>query len=146
VKSTREAEVIILRHATVADARVLLQWRNDPATMAAVGQVQPIGYEAHVQWLGSYGQAGRHLYVAYWRQLTVGTGRIDKDFETAWLSWTVAPEHRGRGYGRRLIKSLMQEARVLGYRRLGAKIRASDSVSLKLARECQELSVIWVLP
>lgn len=138
--------MVILRKATLADAKVLLRWRNDAATMAGAGQGAPISFEEHVEWFASYGQAGRHLYVAYWRHLVIGTGRIDKDFETAWLFWTVAPEHRGRGYGRRLIKSLVQEARVLGYRSLGAKIRASNAISLKLAQECQDLSVIWVLP
>jgi RimJ/RimL family protein N-acetyltransferase len=140
--------MVILRKVTLADAKVLHRWRNDPATMAAEGQADSCrlrnmrsGSRATIG-----GPEGRHLYLAFWRHLTIGTGRIDTLNETAWLSWTIAPEHRGHGFTRRLIRSLVQEAQLLGYRNLGAKIRATNPIALRLAQECRELSVIWVLP
>lgn len=44
------------------------------------------------------------------RRLTEGTGEVKRLY--------VSPEHRGGGIGRRLMETLIHEARAIGYRRL----------------------------
>jgi len=136
-----------LRRATADDAKVLLDWRNDPATRAASFQEQPITMEAHLTWLVDYlkpEEDSKHLFVAEADGLLVGTGRIDHD-DLAWLSWTVASDHRGKGYGKRLVQALKQQAHELGYNSVGAKIRERNVLSQHLAY-CADIRIIWILP
>ena len=61
----------------------------------------------HVEWLKANVQTeNRKLYVAEESGTFVGTVRADFENEIYELSWTVAPEARGQGIGKRLVDLL----------------------------------------
>lgn len=89
-----------LRPATMDDAIVLLGWRNDPVTRAGSRDDGLVSLDDHVHWLAL------HLYEVFIAEhdgTAIGTGRRSADNE---LSVTVAPEHRGQGYARQIVKAL----------------------------------------
>ena len=107
-------ETVRLRPATMEDAERLFQWRNDPLTRSQSLQQQPVEWEAHLKWLqASLQNPDRQLYIAESatngavQSIGVGTvraDRIDGEYE---LSWTVAPEQRGNGWGRHIVAALI---------------------------------------
>lgn len=103
---------IQLRLAEMADAPLLLKWRNDPVTRANSRHQGVIEPRAHQEWLAeSLATRSRRMYIALlYGAVPVGTGRIDYSTYDAEFSLTVAPEHRNRGYARWLIKALCDEA------------------------------------
>jgi RimJ/RimL family protein N-acetyltransferase len=102
--------------------------------------------EEHAAWLADFLNAPHcHLYIAEADGEPVGTGRIEKHGRVAWLSWTVAAEHRRKGYGTQLVKQLTETARGLGYATLGAKVRRGNAVSLKVAQRA-DLDTLWLVP
>ena len=105
-----------LRPATLEDAQCLFRWRNDPLTRAQSLQQQPVEWEAHLKWLqASLQNPDRQLYIAesaalagQEQSLLLGTVRADKTAGEYELSWTVAPEQRGKGWGRQMVAALIE--------------------------------------
>lgn len=104
------SETITLRLATIQDAELLLEWRNDPETRKASHNTAEVGRDEHVSWLSkTLDNPNRKLYVAEEAGIPVGTVRADA-YEDVWeLSWTVAPNARGKGVAKRMVALLAQQ-------------------------------------
>ncbi|MBW6487332.1 MAG: hypothetical protein K0B01_14400 [Syntrophobacterales bacterium] len=71
-------ETITLRPATIQDADMLLDWRNDPETRKASHSTSEVVTEEHIAWLTkTLGNANRRLLVAEEDGAPVGTVRAD---------------------------------------------------------------------
>jgi RimJ/RimL family protein N-acetyltransferase len=92
-----------LRPATIDDAERLFAWRNDPETRAASHQTGELRFHEHIAWLTRTLASQRRIYIAEIEGQAVGTVRADPG-EVTELSWTVAPEHRGRGVGTQMVR------------------------------------------
>lgn len=111
---------LILRPATMDDAKMLLQWRNDPDTRANSINTGEVEWGGHVAWLERVlSDPNRKLLVAMNGETPIGTIRLDGnpgkgEIE---LSWTIAPDERGKGYGGAMValslKHLVPGKRVL---------------------------------
>lgn len=113
------------RPATLDDAHLLLDWRNDPLTREMSINSDPISWETHIAWLSRrLGSADPHLYVAEIDGRPVGTFRIDADE----ISYTIAPEFRGRGLA---SKMLVMARESFGQKR--ARIRKDNPASARVA-------------
>lgn len=94
---------MILRAATLEDAKLLFDWRNDPLTRANSINEDEVPWDTHVAWLtGSLKLEDRKLLIASNGE-PVGTVRLDIRPNETELSWTVSPGHRGKGYGKEMV-------------------------------------------
>ncbi|QDV11925.1 Acetyltransferase (GNAT) family protein [Rosistilla oblonga] len=94
---------IVLRDATMDDLHLLMQWRNHPATRNASRNTAAVDHESHQKWMQhSLGSDKRMLLIAEIDCRPIGTVRLDLD-EVSEISWTVAPEARGKGLGKRMV-------------------------------------------
>ena len=100
---------IELRRATWADGERLLSWRNDGATRRASRNTELVAPADHLDWLARVlSHAGHRLYLAEEDGSPVATVRAHRR-EAGWeLSWTVAPEARGRGVAKAAVAALAQ--------------------------------------
>lgn len=94
--------------ATLEDAPVLLSWRNDEATRHASVHTKVIQMEEHKEWLArtlSGAVPGRTLRIALLDGHKLGVIRSDLDPTDGYheLSYTVAPEWRGKGMGKMMV-------------------------------------------
>ena len=121
---------IVLRRAVVTDAEKLYRWRTDPVTRAASRNTATIEFEGHYAWLAnSLADPNRQIYVAEYRGEPIGTVRADK-VDSGWqLSWTVAPESRGRGFGIRMVRLLAASIRGS----IEAVIKPGNAASIRIA-------------
>lgn len=95
--------MLSLRPANSEDSATLLAWRNDPQTRDQSINADAVLPAAHEAWLlQSLASASRVLLIAETDGVPVGTVRLDKGAETE-LSWTVAPDWRGKGIGQAMI-------------------------------------------
>jgi len=70
-----------------------------------------VGREEHARWLrGILASPKRKIFIAELNGSPVGTVRYDLDGADYELSWTVAPECRGRGVGKSIVRALMAVA------------------------------------
>lgn len=101
---------VTLRPATAEDAGLLLAWRNDPETRRTSRNTSVVGDDEHRAWLvRALADPTRRLYIAELFGQPAGTVRADRR-EDAWeLSWTVAPDLRGRGLGKDMVVALASQ-------------------------------------
>jgi len=101
---------VTLRLATIEDAPLLLQWRNDPVTRAASLSIAVVGWEEHLAWVNRVLVSQDHqLFIAYVEGQAVGTARSDRHSSVHELSWTVAPNWRGQGVAKLMAKQLADQ-------------------------------------
>jgi|1048.fasta_scaffold03414_1 RimJ/RimL family protein N-acetyltransferase len=98
---------IRLRLARPEDGPDIWRWRNDPLSRQYSFNSAPIPLEPHlVWWAASLANLKRRTYILE-NELGEGLGSLRKDeLETGEieLSWMIAPEHRGKGYGTILLR------------------------------------------
>ncbi len=120
-----------LRPVTLQDASLLLQWRNDPVTRLASHNTQEITLEDHFLWLKKLLEnSNRRLFIAEVEGLPIGTVRADlEENGVTELSWTIAPEARGKGFGKEMVALLAKQ--IQGPIR--AEIKVGNISSIKIA-------------
>nr|WP_092347995.1 GNAT family N-acetyltransferase [Pseudomonas sp. NFACC05-1] len=97
---------IQLRRATMDDGVILHRWRNDEATRAASHSTSPVNLEDHLRWLAAtLENPSRTLFIAENGSGPIGTVRADLGAGATELSWTVAPEARGMGFAKAMVKA-----------------------------------------
>lgn len=113
------------------DAELLLQWRNDDKVRRASNSMDVITKEQHLNWLSeSLARSDRRLLVAELPDhRAVGTVRLDWDGRNWQVSWTVAPDARGAGIAKRMVRqsvSILNEPAT-------AEVKAWNLASIKVA-------------
>lgn len=101
-----------LRIASFEDAKFLFDWRNDPVTRSNFINTELVKWDDHVEWLKrTLLSPDRLLLVGEVNGNPVSTIRFDRAEVGHELSWTVAPEQRGRGIG---FQTLEQAVKIKG--------------------------------
>ena len=123
---------VTFRPVTLDDAEMLLSWRNDALTSQNSINTEPVGLADHLDWLKkSLKSSERRLFIALFDGKPVGAVRIDHSSEGTELSWTVAPEARGKGMGSRMVIG----ATHLVSDNLIAKIKKTNEASIQIAKK-----------
>lgn len=126
--------LVTLRKADMDDLDMLLRWRNDPDTVKWSLNSCIVGYEEHGRWLEkALNDPDRVVYIGVYNATPVGTIRFDSikmsDGDRIFISITVAPEVRDRGYGKLILEAgclLMRD------HQLNAIIHAKNARSISL--------------
>lgn len=135
-----ENNPIELRLATFEDWPLLLEWRNDEETRKNSHTTEIVSKEAHTNWLkGILANPERIIYIATYDKKAIGTVRTDFNNETYTLSWTIAPEARGKGLGKLMVKTLSDrlKAPIIAEVKKGnlSSAKIAEFAGLKLLRE-----------
>jgi len=131
IVETSGGELIHFRRANISDADQLISWRNDPETRSASIDSSPVTLDTHQRWMqASLSNPDRQIFIAEIDQHPIGTVRLDRRGGDWELSWTVAPDSRGKGLGRQMVK--MATTLVSGT--LVARVKESNEVSHRIAK------------
>lgn len=118
--------MIWLLPVTWDDSADLLRWRNDPVTRANSRATQEVNSVDHYAWMVAYMTPGRphgEAWIADVDGTSVGVVRVNPACE---VSITVAPEHRGKGYSKQMLKQVCEKMK---HGDLYAEIRQSNAAS-----------------
>lgn len=122
-----------VRRATMADARLLWRWANDPDTRAASLSPEPIPYPDHVRWLRDrLADRSRLLLIGGNGAGPLGQVRFDSREADAEVSISVAPEHRGTVGGLLLESAVRRFRRWLPQTDLLAQVKIDNGPSRRL--------------
>lgn len=93
-----------LRKATLADAEMILEWRNDAVTREHSFSKEEISLESHIKWMQrKLADENCAMYILMDEEACVGQLRIDKVDNVGEISYMIAPNKRKMGYGKRII-------------------------------------------
>lgn len=124
--------MLSLRKVTFEDWPLLLEWRNDEETRNNSHTTALVAEESHKNWLKhALEDSSKQLYIAEEDGIPVGTVRADFDeaLNDYLLSWTTSPDARGKGTGKRMVKTLVD----LLNTRIRAEIKSGNTASVKIA-------------
>jgi RimJ/RimL family protein N-acetyltransferase len=118
------------RKATILDFELLFLWRNDPITLLNSINSEKISIETHEKWLSaSIVDPTRKLYIFESDSRPLGTVKFDQEGSAWELSWTVSPEARGKGIGKRMVQ---QAVRIMSGK-LMARVKIENLASISIA-------------
>ena len=124
-------ENLRLRPATLADSPRLLLWRTDAETRAQSWNAELVTLHEHDVWLKkTFANPSRRLLIAELDGVPVATVRADREDGVSELSWTIAPEFRGRGLGKAILRSALEFLGGLAT----ARIKSSNVASQHIAK------------
>ena len=96
---------LFLRPANRDDAEIVLEWRNDKQTRENSFSKDVIDLDTHLKWFeGKLSDENCFLYILMDGDERVGQIRIDRMNNIGEVSYMIAPDQRGKGYGKHIIK------------------------------------------
>jgi RimJ/RimL family protein N-acetyltransferase len=133
-------QFILFRPATLDDAQILLEWRNDSVTREASHNIGLIKEDEHLQWLKQLLiNKNRKLHIAIINGIPVGAIRMDLKPNGYEISWTVSPAKRGSGIGKAIVGKFTDDITDSIYAEIKsynvASIRIAEFIGMLLERE-----------
>ena len=124
------SDTIKPRTATIQDADLLLEWRNDPKTRKASHNMEEVQRDEHISWLiKTLNNRNRRLLIAEESGVPIGTIRADYSNGMFELLWTVAPNARGRGVGKIMVDLLASQIT----EPIRSEVYAGNEASMRIA-------------
>ncbi len=124
-----------LRPLEKEDADLLWHWANDPSVRGNSYSTNPIPREDHMEWFEKkLGSADSLLLILELDGCPAGQVRYDRmESETAEIDFSIDPQFRGLGLGRRIIElSMADAARQLQVSRLRAQVKETNQPSCRV--------------
>jgi RimJ/RimL family protein N-acetyltransferase len=122
-----------LRKATHNDWKILLDWRNDPTTKENSFNQDKISLKTHRLWFNdSLLNFQRNIYILEDNLTPVGSIRSDNILHNQYLlSWSIAPNQRGKGYGNKILEIYLQDKTG----KFIAEIKPENIASIKMVQK-----------
>lgn len=118
---------VILRPVTLADLELIYEWANDPVTRLNSINQNTITLEEHKKWFNAkLDNSDVHMYILEDMGKPVGQVRIDVANNAGEISYSIAPNHRGRGYGKSIIALAEKEAQSIPIKELEAVVKKDN--------------------
>ena len=131
--------LVELRPATMEDADLLLDWRNDASTRKASLSSEKVSKTDHLTWLqASLRNKDRRLWIAQVEDAMIGSCRADRLPEGWLLSWTIAPDRRGKGLAYPMLQAMLTDLTGPFFAQIKQDNLASIKVAEKAGFTCQE--------
>ena len=126
--------MIQIRRATIEDASDILEWRNDPDTVAMSKTPNVVGIESHMSWFEkAVIDPNRIIFVATEHDRRLGMVRFDKSNDGWLVSINLAPAERRKGYSLPFLMRCIAEVRPA---RLTAEIKKTNVPSIRIFERC----------
>lgn len=99
-----------LKEACEKDKDLLLDWANEKKVREASFCSETITREQHEKWFQKVLNSNDILqFIFYKGNIPIGQIRLEKEQESAIISYSIAKEHRGKGYGKGMVEMLEKE-------------------------------------
>lgn len=126
-------ENLFLRLAEPCDMQLLFQWANDETVRNNAFHTDKITMEEHCKWfMNLLKDDNQRQYILISDKEPVGQCRISIEGDIGIISYSIALEKRGFGYGKAMIRFLQQKVyeELPHIKTLVAKIKPSNMVSV----------------
>lgn len=108
-----QQEKLYLRSVTMEDKKILYEWRNDPICRKNSMKIEGIEYDSHCIWLMNKLNSDEcSMFICMKEDEPVGQIRIDCEGDIGKISYCVASNFRGKGYGKRMLALMEHDKRL----------------------------------
>lgn len=126
---------LYLRKAELADIDMYYNWANDPVVRSNSFNTEQIPYEDHVIWFNeAIKRDDVALFVLMDDDMPVGQIRINISDAVAEISYSIASEFRGKGYGGKIVSLLIERIReeMPKIKTVSARVKPDNLASMKV--------------
>jgi UDP-2,4-diacetamido-2,4,6-trideoxy-beta-L-altropyranose hydrolase len=124
---------LYLRRATLNDARLLFDWRNESLVREMSYDDSPIKWDAHLRWFKTkLADREAEIYIGDIEGLPVGQVRLDFHGDEAAVSYSVDSDMRGLGFGKALIEKAVRASHRVPANGFRAQVKAENAASKKV--------------
>ncbi|WP_029231888.1 GNAT family N-acetyltransferase [Butyrivibrio sp. VCB2006] len=120
-----------LRRATMDDALDVLVWRNDETTRQNSFTQDLISQEDHLKWFKRKLEDENCIMYILEDGTSVGSIRLDVTDNIGEISYMIAPDKRGKGYGKKILKLVEQTSEAGEIKSLVGFVNESNPASAK---------------
>lgn len=101
-----------LKEACEQDKDLLLEWANERQVREASFCSETITREQHEKWFQKVLNSDEIFQFIYYKEnMPVGQIRLEKEGANAIISYSIAKEYRGKGYGKKMVAMLEEEVK-----------------------------------
>ena len=128
---------IALFEATIGDAKIILEWRNDPVSRRMSQNTRKVGAREHLKWMNFVLKSQRTILLVAkdtktFERLGAITLYLTEKYTSADISINLNPAHRGQGLG---AKCLVEVEKYISVeypqiKNINAKIRIENTASI----------------
>lgn len=93
-----------LRPVNFDDRKILFEWRNDSLTRKNSLHTETVNWEKHCQWFENTVASHKLFFILEDNHIPVGQVRIDVIDGIGVVNYSIAPDKRGLGYGKNILK------------------------------------------
>jgi RimJ/RimL family protein N-acetyltransferase len=133
-------ENIYLRTATKEDVDILYNWANDKAVRQNSFNTAPIPYENHVKWFNNILSDDTVLQYIMCDEADTPLGQIRLNLlrDKALISYSISPNHRGKGLGYKLLLLIIDKAKNAcpDIKTLVGQVKYENISSIKVFEKC----------
>lgn len=126
-----------MRRAVMEDAELLFIWVNEQSVRANSFSQEPVLWQDHLDWFKKR-LVSETCFILILEQAGVPVGqlRFDLNNDSAWeIDYSVAIEHRGMGFGKKVISRGVEFLRKSGrIEQILAKVKVSNPGSARVFR------------
>lgn len=103
----KEVKCDYLREISSDDCQLLFEWVNDSEVRKNSFSREPIPYETHVLWFQKkLEDSGCEIFIYMDGNEPVGQVRVDFEEDAGLISYFIAKEFRGKGYGKKMLLAI----------------------------------------
>ena len=125
----------VFREASRFDVHLLFGWANEAVARANATNPALISWEEHVRWFTRVlNEEDTRIHVLEVGGVPVGMVRLDRQGNSARISYSVDVDFRSRGFGQVLLERALLIARESSFAELTALVSRSNEASLRLFR------------
>ncbi|BCZ26068.1 hypothetical protein EUBC25_01550 [Claveliimonas bilis] len=127
--------MVWLREALQSDIDLLYEWTNDPIVRQNSFHSEMISYAVHKEWFARIMEDKNIVqYILIADEEPVGQIRLTIDGNKAEIGYSIAPQHRQRGYGRMILQLIVDEVKhkFPDVKEVVAKVKPENIASKKL--------------
>lgn len=123
---------MLLRKAQMEDALKALEWRNDETTRKNSFNHELITEDDHIKWFEKkLSDTSCMMYILDDEEMPSGSIRVDIAGDVGEISYMIAPEKRGKGYGALVLGLLEKELKGQKIRTLVGFVNEDNVASAK---------------
>lgn len=129
----KKEAALYLREAIENDVDILFRWANNEDARKNSFCTEPIKYEDHIIWFQKMMQNERiDQYILIDQDIPVGQIRLERKETVGEISYSIAPDKRGMGYGKAICQLLLRRVREINpeIKKLIAKVKPSNAASI----------------
>lgn len=128
--------MLSIREVEEKDCENIFNWSNDPLTRKNSLNTKPIIYQDHLKWFESKLRDDSSLLFIVSESQDVGLIRFEMLNNEWFCGIVVAPDSRGKGFGKLILGLGLEQARKRKIGRVFAKIKNGNISSVKIFESC----------